>query len=75
MKRLIRILIIGAILAFLAYNLFHSPCPPAGQIIAQWEKDNEDYQAGKISFDELIYRSDRLIERSQKTRERLESQP
>ena len=74
MKRLIRILLIGAILALIAYNLFHSTCPPAEQIISQWEKDNEEYQAGKISFDELIYRSDRLIECSEKLRERLESQ-
>ena len=62
MNRFIRIFLIGAILAFFAYNLFRSTCPPAGQIIAHWKKDNEEYQAGKISFDELIYRSDRLIE-------------
>ena len=61
MNRIIRILLIGALLGLIAYNLFHSTCPPANQIIAQWEKDNEDYQAGKISFDELIHHSDYLI--------------
>ena len=74
MKRLLRILFIGAILALLAYNLFRSTCPPAGQIISHWEKNTEEYNAGKISFDELIRRSDRLIECSEKLRERLESQ-
>ena len=68
MNRLLRILLIGTLLAFLAYNLFHSTCPPANQIIAQWEKDHEEYKAGKISFDELIYRSDKLIKCSQKRR-------
>ena len=62
MKRLLRILFIVACLAGVAYNLFHSPCPPAGQLISHWEKDAADYEAGRISFDELIYRSDRLIE-------------
>ena len=69
MKRLTRILFIGAILALIAYNLFRSTCPPPEQIISHWKKDNEEYQAGKISFDELIYRSDRLIECSEKLRE------
>ena len=73
MKRIIRILLIGAILALIAYNLFYSTCPPPGQIISQWEKDHEEYQAGEISFDELIYRSDKFIDCSQKIRERLES--
>ena len=72
MNRFILALLIGAILALIAYNLFHTPCPPAHQIIAQWEKDNEDYKAGKISFDELSYRSDRLIKCSEKIREALE---
>ena len=54
MKRLIRILIIGAILALLAYSVFRNPCPPARQIHAQGEKNSDDYHAGKISFDELI---------------------
>ena len=62
MKRLLRIFFIVACLVGVAYNLFRSTCPPAGQIIEHWKKDNEEYQAGKISFDELIYRSDRLIE-------------
>ena len=75
MNRFLLAFIIGAILALIAYNLLHSTCPPAGQIISQWEKDNEEYQAGKISFDELIYRSDRLIECSEKLLERLENQP
>lgn len=66
MKKLIRILFIGAILALLAYNLFRSTCPPAGQIISHWKKNTEEYKAGKISFEELIYRSDRLIECSEK---------
>ena len=75
MKRFIRILLIGALLALIAYNLFHSTCPPPGQIISHWEKNTEEYNAGKISFEELIYRSDRLIECSEKLRERLESPP
>ena len=75
MKRLLRILFIGAILALIAYNLFRSTCPPAEQIISHWEKNTEEYNAGKISFDELIYRSDRLIECSEKLLERLENQP
>ena len=75
MKRLLRIFFIVACLAGVAYSLFHSPCPPAHRIIAQWEEDAADYHAGRISFDELIYRSDRLIECSEKLRERLESQP
>ena len=75
MKRLIRILLISALLALIAYNLFRSTCPPPGQIIAHWKKDNEEYQAGKISLDELIYRSDRLIDCSEKLLERLENQP
>ena len=75
MKRLLRILFIGAILALLAYNLFRSTCPPPGQIISQWEKDHEEYKAGKISFDELIRQSDKLINCIEKIRERLESPP
>ena len=71
MKRLTRILFIGAILALIAYSLFHSPCPPAHRIIAHWEKDAADYEAGKISFEELIYRSDRLIKCSEKLREQV----
>ena len=50
MKRLTRILFIGAILALIAYNLFRSTCPPAGQLIAHWEQNAEDYHAGKITF-------------------------
>ena len=61
-----RILIIGTLLALIACNLFHTPCPPAHQIIVQWEKNSDDYHAGKMSFDELIRRSDKLIECSQK---------
>ena len=68
MKRLLRILFIVACLVGVAYHLFHSPCPLAHRIIAHWEKDAEDYHAGRISFDELIYRSDRLIECSEKCR-------
>ena len=45
MKRLTRILLIGAILA---YNLFRSTCPPPEQIIAHWKKDNEDTKPGKF---------------------------
>ena len=69
MKRLLRIFFIVACLAGVAYSLFHSPCPPAAQIISHWEKDAADYEAGRISFDELIYRSDRLIECSERLRE------
>ena len=75
MNRFLLAFIIGAILALIAYNLFRSTCPPPGQIISQWEKNTEDYNAGKISFDELIYRADRLIDCSEKIRERLESPP
>ena len=66
MNRFLLAFIIGALLGLIAYNLFHSTCPPANQIIAQWEKDNEEYQAGKISFDELIRQSDKLIDCSEK---------
>lgn len=38
MKRLLRIFFIVACLAGVAYNLFHLTCPPAGQLIAHWEK-------------------------------------
>ena len=66
MKRLLRILFIVACLAGVAYHLFHSTCPPAGQLISHWEKNAADYEAGRISFDELIYRSDLLIECSER---------
>ena len=56
MNRLLRILIIGALLCLIAYNLFHSTCPPAGQIISHWEKNADEYHAGNISFNELILR-------------------
>ena len=69
MKRLLRILFIVVLLVGIAYSLFHSPCPPAHRIIAHWEKDAADYEAGKITFEELIYRSDRLIECSERLRE------
>ena len=54
MNRFLLALIIGAILALIAYSVFHNPCLPAHQIIAHWEKNSDDYHAGKISFDELI---------------------
>ena len=38
MKRLLRILFIVVLLVGIAYSLFYSPCPPAGQIISHWEK-------------------------------------
>ena len=69
MKRLLRIFFIVACLVGIAYSLFHSPCPPSHRIIAQWEEDAADYEAGKITFEELIYRSDRLIECSERLRE------
>ena len=36
MNRLLRILIIGALLALLAYPIFRYPYPPARQIHAEW---------------------------------------
>ena len=75
MNRFLLAFIIGALLALIAYNLFHSTCPPANQIIEHCEKNTEEYNAGKISFDELIYRSDKFIDCSEKLRERLESPP
>ena len=69
MKRLLRIFFIVVLLVGIAYSLFYSPCPPAHRIIAHWAQDAADYEAGKITFEELIYRSDRLIECSEKLRE------
>ena len=66
MNRFILALLISAILALIAYSVFHTPCPPAHQIIVQWEKNSDDYHAGKMSFDELIRQSDKFIECSQK---------
>lgn len=46
------------------------PCPPAGTVIWEWERNSAAYERGEISFDELIRRSDRLIECSRRRWER-----
>ena len=72
MNNLLIGVIIGALLAVIAYSVLTEPCPRAQDIIAAWEQIADDYQAGKISLDECSRRADRLIECSEKRRRRYE---
>ena len=46
------------------------PCPPVDTVVWEWERDAAAYERGEISLDELIRRSDRLIECSRRRRAR-----
>ena len=72
MNNLLFGVIIGALLAVIAYSVLTEPCPTAQEIIAAWEQLADDYHAGKISIDECARRADRLIECSEKRRQRYE---
>lgn len=72
MNNLLFGVIIGALLAVIAYSVLTEPYPRAQEIIAAWEQLADDYHAGKISIDECSRRVDRLIECSEKRRRRYE---
>ena len=75
MNNLLFGVIIGVLLAVIAYSVLTEPCPRAQDIIAAWEQIADDYQAGKISLDECSRRAGRLIECGEKWRRRHEQDP
>ena len=71
MHRLIVLFVlIALVLIALVLAVLPRPCPPVDTVIWEWERDAAAYERGEISFDELIRRSDFLIECSRRRWER-----
>ena len=66
MNNLLIGVIIGALLAVVAFSLLTESCPPVREMGTAWARLADDYQSGAISFDESVRQANRLIECSQK---------
>ena len=70
MNNLLIGVIIGVLLAVLAFSILTEPCPPVREVGAAWARLSDDYQAGAISLDEYVRQANRRIECSQKLRKK-----
>ena len=66
MRRIFICIFIVGVLALVVFSRWSYRCPPAGELMGAWERNSEAYRRGEISFEELIERSDRLIECSER---------
>ena len=53
---------IAGVLVLIVFSRWIYRCPLAGEMMGAWERNSAEYHRGAISFEELIERSDRLIE-------------
>ena len=70
MSNLLIGIIIGVLLAVVAFSLLTESCPLVREVGSAWSRLSDAYHAGKISFDESVRQADRLIECSQKLRKK-----
>ena len=74
MNNLLIGVIIGALLAVVAYSVLTESCPPVREVGSAWSRLSADYHAGEISFAEYVRGADRLIRVQSKTSEKKQSE-
>ena len=70
MRRFLVCVLIGVVLALVVFSVLRDGCPSPGELMGAWERNSAAYRRGEISFEELIERSDRLLECSERLWER-----